>query len=871
MENQENNEVPELNTEPATQAAEQAQVTPEEETTIASNVEPLVQEKKARPKKGLIAVLIVLAALVVLAGGAFGALRLYENNSLADAHNKIAAGDFQGAILASDNILRFQNLLANPVQFHALKAEAEFGLQDYSTALAELDIAQAGEPDDVALRALRAKICYAQADLPAAYQAAEQVLAVDGSNGLALSLLALRDYRDNDFDAALKEAGQAIQNDSSNEIAFRIRGAIHAWHYEYQNAKADLDKAIQLDPQDVEARALRIYTSLSYEYTADAEDIQKVDSLKDNPFALWGSALQKAHQYDFAGAQGLIDQAIKLDHTRPEFFYTKGAATTLRSQNQIAVDAYKEALKLNPDFVPAQVALIENSMYLHDFEKFSDLTDQIQQIAPQATHGWYDLGEYQVETYQFEDAQTTAGVLIDKFPNAVDGYLLKGDIFTQMREFDQAKEAYQQATEKEPDSINLLLSKMNLAIREKDFSAAEDLFEAGKTLNPNEVNLYIFHAMVAQANADMDTAKADLDKALEIDPENSGIDIALVTYYITQKDLTDAYQQADLIQNELPKHYYGAAMRSLIYMADHNIDRAREEALKAIEIEKGYADGFYILANSYLIDGDMDSSLSFIKNAIDINPYQPNYYTTLGQAYFGKSAFSQAYDNYTKAIEMGDDGLDAQISKGDAEYHLFKFADAVTTYQAVMDKKDQLSIDQMDYLTSQMQLVKYLPPDEDGFMHFDIKGDGFEIKLTVPDDYLPISPEDPSIVLELSPNGENFGMSYIRVITASDPSFWGASAYDFAQAFRSVTPSLVDNYKWISEKTIKANGITGMEETFSYEDQADDGTTYTYINKMYIFSSKDRYISISLDANSYFFGHDEGNVDDIALSFEWDN
>ena len=82
------------------------------------------------------------------------------------------------------------------------------------------------------------------------------------------------------------------------------------------------------------------------------------------------------------------------------------------------------------------------------------------------------------------------------------------------------------------------------------------------------------------------------------------------------------------------------------------LDRAVEEANKAIELDPNYADARAYLAQLFILTGQAEKAIGPIKEAMLINPSSPFWYHyTYGFAYYFMNDFDTAAENIEKAVE----------------------------------------------------------------------------------------------------------------------------------------------------------------------------------------------------------------------------
>ncbi len=128
------------------------------------------------------------------------------------------------------------------------------------------------------------------------------------------------------LDRALVLAQRALALDNSLPVAHRVLGAVYLLHEQYEQAIAEGERALSLDPNDADA------------YVTLAMILNFVGRLED--------------------AIGLIEQAMRLNLHYPAWYAQQlGIAYRLAGRYEEAAAAHHRALARNPDFLAAHLGL----------------------------------------------------------------------------------------------------------------------------------------------------------------------------------------------------------------------------------------------------------------------------------------------------------------------------------------------------------------------------------------------------------------------------------------------------------------------------------------------------------------------------------
>ncbi len=158
---------------------------------------------------------------------------------------------------------------------------------------------------------------------------------------------------------SVDDLNKAVSLEPENVQAHVLRGRVYFEDGMYPEAVQNLDTAIKLDPKFAESYILRGRAYIKEKDFAKALDDANA-FLQFNPnsplgFALRGAAYQGLKKYDEAIAD--CTTAIKGDATLDKAYFFRAEAYQDSGQYQKSVDDYLKAISLQPNYRPAMLAL----------------------------------------------------------------------------------------------------------------------------------------------------------------------------------------------------------------------------------------------------------------------------------------------------------------------------------------------------------------------------------------------------------------------------------------------------------------------------------------------------------------------------------
>ncbi len=190
-----------------------------------------------------------------------------------------------------------------------------------------------------------------------------------------------------------------------------------------------------------------------------------------------------------------------------------------------------------------------------------------------------------------------------------------------------------------------------------DFYRKNDLARALDAISgiPEDVadfRFFVYRAALLLAVGSVDAASEDLDRALELDPEN-GEAIALQSVIaVAQNDKERALQ---LAEKAVALDSATSAPRialSYAKQARFDVEGALESLKEAVRLEPGNSLVWARLSEMWLSVGNLDRSLEAAMRAVELNPDFSRTQTVLGFSYLARIDTRKAKECFNKAIRM---------------------------------------------------------------------------------------------------------------------------------------------------------------------------------------------------------------------------
>lgn len=273
---------------------------------------------------------------------------------------------------------------------------------------------------------------------------------------------------------------------------------------------------------DTTAAALRSYNMLEIppKFFAAA-----VDMLAENYLKPIRQQLEPASEIAAAEAE---NQAAARKEAAPvstrrltaEEQYARGYGAQLRGEDQAAIDAYTEAVKLNPKHANAYIGRGNAKYRLGDYAgAVEDHTEAIR-LQPETASAYYNRGLAQKAAGEDEAAIADYTAALELNPEHANAYIGRGLAHKALGDNDQAIADLTEAIRISPETASAHYNRGLTLKAIGDFDAATADYAEAIRINPNHDNAYVGLGGVKYARGDYEGAIADNDEALRINPDN---------------------------------------------------------------------------------------------------------------------------------------------------------------------------------------------------------------------------------------------------------------------------------------------------------------------------------------------------------------
>jgi len=345
--------------------------------------------------------------------------------------------------------------------------------------------------------------------------------------------------------------------------------------------------------------------------------------------------LTGTHKLD--DALSAAQAAVHADPRSPRAQYELGVVEAARRQNDDAISAFTEALKLNPQMANADDQLA--GQYLAAGRL--DLAERFARDAISAVPGFIDPYVLLARVSLMKgnvvgaDQQVRALSRVLGDVPAVQGELGQLELLEQHRP--AARAAFEKTLSKDPAAIDAVAGLLTMDIEDGRKDAAKSRLGALVTANPNNSPMLVLAARTYILLGDTATAERVASNAIQADAINFDAYEVLGNLFIAQRRPDEAIAELTTLAAKRPHDAAAETALGMLFEMQHDSGKARAHYERALTIDANAAVAANNLAELTASEGgNLDVALKLAQTAKARLPNQPEVNDTLGWIYCQK-------------------------------------------------------------------------------------------------------------------------------------------------------------------------------------------------------------------------------------------
>jgi tetratricopeptide (TPR) repeat protein len=576
----------------------------------------------------------------------------------------------------------------NSADAHEQLAAAYIKEASWDGAVKELEQTIALQPNNTRAQLNLGNIYFASKDLERAGQIGFALLQKDPNNAEAYSLIANIAEARGKHDDAMREIAKAISLKPDNAAFYVTRGVFESNSEQPDAAETSYKKAIELDPKNGRALSALGEVYEGQQRWNDAEKVLQrwVDAEPKSASArlelakLYFSENRKdsAEQVLVQAQKDLSDdpEAYRL---LPEFYNTIGENDKALSTFDLLHKQYPSDLKLSTEYARLLFSMDQ-------VEKANSINEQVLAENRRDADALILKGQILTRQGKPEAAISMLRPIVNDAPANARAHFVLGSALSASGDQNAAKDEWRRAAQLQPDLVEVQRVLAEIALNEHDKNLLKQSSEQIIANAPQSPDGYVYRALAEADSKQDDKAEADLNRAIQVAPQNPMAFSMMGQWRLAHKQYREAekfYEQAlqrdpnyadalrgliatykeekqpDKIWTRLQQQIAKAPNNSVFYLMQATLQEEKEDlvgaqssAQQAINLDPGNNDAYEMLGRLEAKAGASEKALDTCYDWIKRNPRYARAYVLAGSLEESRSNWKAAEQMYRKALEV---------------------------------------------------------------------------------------------------------------------------------------------------------------------------------------------------------------------------
>ena len=319
--------------------------------------------------------------------------------------------------------------------------------------------------------------------------------------------------------------------------------------------------------------------------------------------------------------------------------FEKGVAYFEKGEDRAAVIEFRNAIQINPEYVPAYLKLGEAYIRLEKFQLAYQQYSSVVGLDPINIPALFKLALFEFHSGKYGDARAHLNVVLSHQPDHLDALYALAALHQAEKQFDEAASLFRQIIDIDQQQRPAYVGLANGLVSQGKLARAEAYFDQAAGIDISD-----------RSNED------DFgDGALAFKPRFIKVFSRMISVYLEQKNYDAALATCD---RQLARSGHSTETKAAFYYIKGQIqEKQSEHALaehqyrRALEINSDYAPAANNLA--YLLakkNDNLEEALTLAKLANAAHPRDAVVLDTLGWVYFRLAQYDHAIEEFGKSI-----------------------------------------------------------------------------------------------------------------------------------------------------------------------------------------------------------------------------
>jgi tetratricopeptide (TPR) repeat protein len=498
---------------------------------------------------------------------------------------------------------------------------------------------------------------------------------------------------------------QALSVDPKSSQAHLALGNLYLSQRDYVHAGEEFKKAADLAP----VRSVERSKYVEFKWgVGDADEVRQVatemtkqtpdylpgwfwlaelaykDKKYDEALALLENVFGRDGEYfdgrrlqgDVLLAKGDSKKAVevfeRLDQTYSDlpFIKFKLARAYLQNNNtNQAAAALDQALSINPNYDDAVLLLAQINVATGHADRVIEPLNSLLKRRPDLGNAALALAAAYASLDRLDDAVVVLEAQVKLLPKDPQLTMALGITLRQAKRNDEAHEAFEKAAQLAPDNLFLLDQLVDLDLLAKHFDVVRQRIRSQFQKTPDSPAAHYFEGKTLTAEGKWEPAEAELEKALQLDPNFSGAYDLLIQNYLARNRLPQAVSKLQGLLSKNPSNGPALMLLALVYDRMNDYPKARDAYEKLLSTQPNFVPALNNLAYLYTEHlNNLDRAYELANKARELVGQDASIGDTFGWVLYKRGDYQQALPILQESAQKGADNPVIQFHLGMTAY-----------------------------------------------------------------------------------------------------------------------------------------------------------------------------------------------------------
>jgi tetratricopeptide (TPR) repeat protein len=287
-------------------------------------------------------------------------------------------------------------------------------------------------------------------------------------------------------------------------------------------------------------------------------------------------APQKKGNY-FRGPGHDADWPIDAPNSDQYSEFAKAQRLSFYGKIDQAIEAYQEALKLDPTSGEIPEALAFEFMRKGDLKQSEQMVRRALSVRPKSRNAYLLLGKVYSAQQKWKEGEEAFKKAIELDTDEDEEPVLSlASLYVDSKQYDQAVKTLNEFLEKNPNSLFgfYYLGRVYTELKKPD--EALEAYEKAIALNPGFTAAIKAMALLYESLGKKDKAKKAFEQVLEQQPDNLGVRNHLSQLYLDDKDYDAALRELEIVVQDQPDNLTARLRLGLLYLQKNDLVRSEK-------------------------------------------------------------------------------------------------------------------------------------------------------------------------------------------------------------------------------------------------------------------------------------------------------